>query len=135
MIRAAAATTAAQSSQNENHNANVNANANEIETTTTRLACQQNCHASVGNTPPPPPLPCAASASRRFVSFRVTFTSTIQQTIGKCGHKAMTVATVAATRLAFLPAPPSLLPVCLAVCLRMHKAETDADAEIHVCVL
>lgn len=63
-------------------------NPNEIETTT-RLACQQHCHA-------PRPLSAPAFAefhcvAFRCVSFRVTFTSTIQQTIGKCGHKAMTV--------------------------------------------
>lgn len=90
-------------------------NPNEIETTT-RLACQRHCHA---------PRPLSAPAftefhcvAFRFVSFRVTFTSTIQQTIGKCGHKAMTVLRLQRLLLPLgvaSPPPCVHIPLCLAV--------------------
>lgn len=85
-------------------------NPNEIETTT-RLACQRHCHAPLAVGAP------ALTVAFRCVSFRVTFTSTIQQTIGKCGHKAMTVCDCSdcCCHSVSPPCLPSHIPLCLAV--------------------
>lgn len=98
-------------------------NPNEIETTT-RLACQRHCHA-------PRPLSAPAFAefhcvAFRFVSFRVTFTSTIQQTIGKCGHKAMTVLRLQRLLLPLgVASPPPCvhptLPGCASQCTKRKR--------------